>query len=79
MDIERLNTDQRIDFAASLRTIRHTYGYSQAQLAELAELHVTYISRLENGKRNPTLYTIENIARAFGMTTVKFVKELQNS
>jgi transcriptional regulator with XRE-family HTH domain len=79
MDSERLNTDRRIVFPTSLRKIRNTYGYSQAELAELTGLHVSYISMLENGKRNPTLQTIEKLASAFGKLASEFVKDLENN
>jgi transcriptional regulator with XRE-family HTH domain len=79
MDSERLSVGHGIVFPDSLRKIRKTYGYSQAQLAELTELHISYISMLENGKRNPTLHTIEKLATAFGVSASEFVKALENN
>lgn len=37
---------------------------SQEELAERAELHRTYISSIEHGKRNPSLENIEKLAKA---------------
>lgn len=37
---------------------------AQTDLAEAAGLHVTYISGLERGRRNPSLLTILNLAEA---------------
>ncbi|BCX42191.1 helix-turn-helix transcriptional regulator [Stenotrophomonas maltophilia] len=40
---------------------------SQAELAKLAGCSVSYLSMLENSKRDPTLSTIENIASGLGV------------
>jgi len=40
---------------------------TQEELAGRSKLHSTYISRLEKGKRNPTLDTMESIAESLGM------------
>lgn len=36
----------------------------QEELAHLADIHVTYLSGVENGHRNMTLAVLERIARA---------------
>jgi transcriptional regulator with XRE-family HTH domain len=79
MDSQRLNSESKIVFPESLRKIRSAYDFSQAELAELTGLHVSYISMLENGKRNPTLHTIEKLATAFGISASEFVKALENN
>jgi transcriptional regulator with XRE-family HTH domain len=79
MDTASLNSDSRIAFSSSLRKIRQSYGYTQSELAELSQLHISYISMLENGRRNPTLITIEKLAFAFGISASKFVKALENN
>lgn len=50
---------------ASLRTAK---GWTQAELAELAGLQRTHVSRIEAGRYAVTLETIEAIAQAMGMT-----------
>ena len=79
MDSEILHLNGKIVFPSSLRKIRNAYGYSQSELAALTGLHLTFISMLENGKRNPTLQTIEKLATAFGMPTWEFVKKLESN
>ena len=41
-------------------------GYTQEQLAELANLHRTYIGAIERGDRNVSLKNIISIAIALG-------------
>jgi transcriptional regulator with XRE-family HTH domain len=40
-------------FGANLRHCRKAAGFTQEQLAHLADLHPTYVSLLERGQRNP--------------------------
>lgn len=43
---------------------REAVGLTQAQLAELVEVHQETISRIENGRRLPSVVTIERIAKS---------------
>ena len=47
-------------------------GISQETLAELSDLHRTYISAVESGKRNLTLESIQRLATALGGTVGSF-------
>jgi transcriptional regulator with XRE-family HTH domain len=40
----------------------------QEDLAHRANIHVTYLSGIENGKRNPGLLVIGRLARALNVT-----------
>ncbi len=51
-------------------------GWSQEELADRAGLHVTYLSSLERGRRNPTLNVITDIARALQLPTWKLLRSL---
>ena len=51
-------------FARNLRISRATAGYSQEELADLAELDRTYISALERCVYSASLDTVERIANA---------------
>lgn len=50
--------------AGKLRDLRLERGITQERLAFLAQLHPTYISMLENGRKSPTVDALERIARA---------------
>ena len=50
-----------------MRALRERSGLSQEDLADLAHLHPTYLSGIENGRRNPTLDVLERLAAALGV------------
>jgi transcriptional regulator with XRE-family HTH domain len=41
-------------------------GLSQEELVDLANIHQTYLSGVERGKRNPTVTVLQRIAEALG-------------
>lgn len=51
----------------AIRAAREERGLSQESLAAAADLHPTWISHLESGRKNPTWATVERIAGALGM------------
>ncbi len=50
-----------------LRIYRQRRGYSQAQLAEKANVHPTYIGQLERGEKNATIESIKKVAAALNL------------
>lgn len=54
--------------------IRQEKGLTQEALAEKSGLSQQYISGLENGKRNPTIVTIYELASALGVSHVDLVQ-----
>lgn len=40
---------------------------TQAQLAEIIDVHEKYIGKIESGKQNITMKTLNRIANAFGI------------
>jgi transcriptional regulator with XRE-family HTH domain len=54
------------EFGEQVRRLRTDAGLSQAELAERAQIHVTYLSSLERGGRNVSLVNIRAIAAALG-------------
>jgi transcriptional regulator with XRE-family HTH domain len=49
---------------ANLRGARKRLGLSQEQVAERSGVHATEVSRIEAGKRDPRVTTVERLARA---------------
>lgn len=54
--------DVKVEYGKKVREIRKREGVSQESLADLAGLDRTYISDIENGKRNVSIETIFKIA-----------------
>lgn len=54
-------------FAARLRELRHARGMTQAELARLAEVTVTYVGRLENEGAAPGIDLVARLAVAMGV------------
>ncbi|MGH9513417.1 MAG: helix-turn-helix domain-containing protein [Terriglobales bacterium] len=51
-----------------IRAIRRKAGLSQEDLAARADIHPTYLSGLERGKRNPSLLIFFSVASALRVT-----------
>ena len=59
--------------AIKIRKLRYQNEWSQEELAERAGLHRTYISHIENAKREISLETVCRIANGLGMTPSKLL------
>ena len=51
-------------FGTYVRSLRQQKGLSQEEVAHRAGIHVTYLSGIERGRRNPSLKNIRRIAMA---------------
>ena len=52
------------EFGKTIRSLRNLRGLTQEETAHRADIHVTYLSGVERGVRNPSLKNIRAIARA---------------
>lgn len=62
-------------FAQNLRKKRKEKNLSQEDLADLCELHRTYIGSVERGERNITLSTLERIAESLNIDVCELLTE----
>ncbi|MEO1188465.1 MAG: helix-turn-helix transcriptional regulator [Pseudomonadota bacterium] len=53
--------------------IRRAKGLTQEQVEELSGFSQQYISDLENGKRNPTIVSLYELAKVLGVSHVELV------
>ena len=53
--------------AENLRAFRKSKGVSQEELADMCDLHRTYVGSVERGERNVTLSTLETLAAVLGV------------
>ncbi len=58
----------------AIRQVREDRGLSQERLAELADLHRTYVSSVELGHRNISFENIYRIANALGVSMTELVQ-----
>jgi len=61
-------------FSNNVRKFRHELKISQEELAEIAEVHRTYIGSVERGERNITINVMEKISNALNKPIVDFFK-----
>lgn len=62
-------------FGNNVRKYRSKKNISQEKLAELSELHRTYISDIERFQRNISISNIQKIANALGIEPYKLFLE----
>lgn len=58
----------------NIRALRENRDMAQDELAHQSEVHPTYLSGVETGKRNITLNVLERIARALGVSEEVLVR-----
>lgn len=62
-------------FGKKVRYFRKLRNLSQDQLAELSELHRTYIGSVERAERNITLLNASKIAKALSVSLAELVTD----
>jgi transcriptional regulator with XRE-family HTH domain len=72
------NTALKTTIAQTIKQFREKKSLSQEQLAFESDLHRTYISLLERGKRNPTLEALFAIATALDTKPSKLIRHIEN-
>lgn len=58
----------------NMKRIRAKKGMSQGDIARALEVDRGYISNIENGKKNPTIATIQKLANALGISSSELLK-----
>lgn len=62
------------NFGKRLATIRKQKSITQEKLADLIDVHRTYIGFIEQGKRNPSIGNVYKIATALGVKISKLLE-----
>jgi len=66
--LRKPGTEIRKVLAENVRTLRSRLGISQEELADLCNLHRTYVGAIERAERNVTLSTLEVFSKALGVS-----------
>lgn len=61
-------------FAKRLRALRVQQGLSQEKLADLADLHRTYVGSVERAERNVSIDNMERLAQALKVDIVDLLQ-----
>jgi len=62
----------------NLQRLRRDKGLSQEELAHRADVHQTYLSGVEGGKRNASINVLERIAKALSVDIEEFFRRRQS-
>ena len=55
--------DLSVRIGKNVRRLREAKGWSQEEYADRADIHRTYVSDIERGRRNPTISVVEKLAK----------------
>jgi Helix-turn-helix. len=68
------NNDLIFNVGITIAKLRNKNNLSQEVLSELSEIHRTYLSEVEGGKRNLTLTVLKRIVDALGFSMSEFFR-----
>lgn len=71
-----MSTDICVRFGKRLRTLRKRQGWTQVYMAEHLGMDRSFISDLENGKKEICIRNIQVLAIAFDMTVSQLMTRL---
>lgn len=69
------NAEYRKQLGLRIASLRSEKGMSQRQFALVIELDRVTLNRLESGRGNPTLATLERIASGLDLTLVELLRQ----
>ena len=69
--------DMRRLVGRNVKRIRQEKGLTQEQLAEFSGFSQQYISGLEQGRRNPTVVSLYELATALGVSHMELVRAIE--
>ena len=73
--MKNLENDILKIIARNVRFNRHSMGITQEQLAEIADVHRTYIGMIERSEKNMTVLSLSKIASALNVPIESLLKE----
>jgi len=69
----------RIRLGHTVRELRATAGYSQESFAAKIKVHRTFMGTIERGKTNPSLDTLERLAKGLEMSVWELVRAAERA
>ena len=75
INVDKISMQKTVEkFGKKVREIRLEKKLSQGKLAKILGVHPTYISGIERGLRNPSLITLEKVAKALDVKIDELIK-----
>jgi transcriptional regulator with XRE-family HTH domain len=71
-----VSSDICVRFGKRLQTLRKQHGWTQVYMAEHVGIDRSFISDLENGKKEICIRNLEVIASAFGISVSRLLSRL---
>lgn len=65
---------ESVKLGKNLKRIRTRKGITQGDIVRTLGVSRSFVSNIENGKTNPTLSTITNLAKALGVPSDELLK-----
>jgi transcriptional regulator with XRE-family HTH domain len=66
--------DMRKLVGQNVKRLRLEKGLTQEQFCDISGFSQQYVSGLENGRRNPTIVTVYELAKALGVTHIDLLE-----
>jgi len=70
--------DMRKLVGRNVKRIRQEKGLTQEQLAEISGFSQQYLSGLEQGRRNPTIVSLYELATALGVRHMELLRSAED-
>ena len=74
---EAAMNEMLVALGSAIRELRQERGLTLEELASRVELHVSYISLVERGRRNPTWRTVRRISKAMDIPFLQLVSRAE--
>jgi transcriptional regulator with XRE-family HTH domain len=69
--------DMRVLVGENVRKVRLKRGLTQERFAEKSGFSQQYLSSLENGRRNPSIVTVYELATALGVSHLDLLRPIK--
>lgn len=71
-----MSTDIRVQFGDRIRALRQERGWTQVEMADFLAMDRSYLSEIENGKKDPSLTMLKVIAEGLSISISKLTADL---
>ncbi len=75
-DYLEVSADIRVRLGNRIRTLRRERGWTQVEMAEMLGVDRSYLSEIENGKKDPSLRVLKTLADGFELRLSQLVRGL---